>query len=367
MKTHGRYEEYGQHRHFIPGFLAELSEITLTTPVLNLFGEAMANIAKVDTLVAKIPRPQSIIRAYVTKEALLSSEIEGTITTFSEVMEAQQQSKNPESRDVQDVLNYINATEQALAMLREEDLPLVERVIKQAHRILLGGTSYESKTPGEYRKVAVFVGQHVPPTAQYIPTLMQDLERFINSDTYPPLIKAGIAHVQFETIHPFLDGNGRIGRLLIVLGLVADGLQSEPILYPSYYFKRFRSEYYANLDGVRRKGDWESWLKFYLRAISETAIDTEIRMNRLVNVVDTYKENLASITRSTKLLDILLASPIFNITQLAKELGYSYVGASALVQKLEKAGIVKQYNQKRRFKRYRLEEYMSILESDTAF
>jgi Fic family protein len=166
-----------------------------------------------------------------------------------------------------------------------------------------------------------------------------------------------------------LDGNGRIGRLLIVLGLVNDGLLSVPLLYPSYYFKRFRSEYYAYLDGVRFKGDWLSWLKFYLRAINETATDTITRMDLLIKVIKIYKKQLEkfALRDSGMLLNAMLATPVFSITQLAKDAGYTFAGANMIVKKLEQVGIVKQRGSGKRSKIYRLEEYMHILEADTAF
>jgi Fic family protein len=198
---------------------------------------------------------------------------------------------------------------------------------------------------------------------------MRDLEKFLNSDTYPPLLKAGIAHAQFETIHPFWDGNGRIGRLLIVLTLLNDGVTAQPLLYPSYYFKRFRSDYYAHLDGIRRKGDWHSWLRFYLRAVNETANDMVLRMERIAEAIEAYRVQIAelSVKSGDALLDRLLEVPVFSVNQLAGSMGYSFAGANGVIKKLEEAGIVKRTGAGRRFRRYRLERYMEILEADTAF
>jgi Fic family protein len=213
------------------------------------------------------------------------------------------------------------------------------------------------------------VGQPVPLPAPYIPELMRDLERFLNTNTYPPLIKTGLGHAQFEIIHPFSNGNGRIGRLLIILGLINDGLLSFPFLCPSYYFKRFRNEYYAYLDGVKLKGDWLSWLKFYLEAINETAIDTVARVDNIIRVIKTYKKQFTDFDfrDSETLLNTMLATPVFSVTQLARDSGYSFVGASVIVKKLEHVGVVKQRRFMNRYKTYCLEEYMLILEADTAF
>lgn len=365
----GEYVEYMGHRHFIPAPLADLPGIELTGELSGLFGEAMNGIGQVEGLSKNIPYPAPLIRAYVTKEALLSSEIEGTIATLTEVMEAQGRERDPENRDVRDVLNYVDATDTTLRMLNEEKLPLVERVIREAHRVLLDSPAGEGKSPGEYRRVSVSVGRHVPPPASYIPDLMRDLERFLNADDRPPLVKAGIAHLQFETIHPFMDGNGRIGRLLIVLGLVHDGLLRVPLLYPSYYFKRFQSEYYARLDGVRTRDDWRGWLAFYLRAIHETALDTVARMGRLVETIQGYRDRIGrlSLRNADALLNAMLAAPVFDVSQLAQATGYTFAGANLIVKKLLQAGILRQHNTGRRFRSYRLEEYMNILEDDTRF
>jgi Fic family protein len=369
MTVFGRYETHGGREHFIPSPLEVLPPLELTGELLTLFGETMGNIGRLESTADIIAYPQQIIRAYVTKEALLSSEIEGTIATLTEVMEAQNMRRNPENRDVRDVLNYVEAAWRAMEMLRQEGFPLVERVIRTAHRLLLKGTAGESKKPGVYRDGSVMVGHHVPPPAPYIPDLMRDLEKFLNSDTYPPLLKAGIAHVQFETIHPFWDGNGRIGRMLIVLTLLSDGVISRPLLYPSYYFKRFRSEYYAYLDGIRQKGDWPSWIKFYMRAVNETAKDTVKRAYMLGEAIDSFKAIIAELPVKPRefLLDKLLEAPVFSVNQLAQSMGYSFAGMNIIVKKLEGAGIVKQIDSGRRFRRYRLERYMQILEADTVF
>jgi Fic family protein len=369
MAIAGRYEIFDGRRHFIPSLLGTLPVLEMSGEVLSLFGEAMENIGKLENAAASAAYPRQIVRAYVMKEALMSSEIEGTVTTFSEVMEARHANRTTENRDVRDVLNYIEAAWKAVKMLQEEGLPLVERVVRTAHEHLLRGTAGESKNPGVYRDGSVMVGKHVPPPASYISDLMRDLEKFLNSDAYPPLLKAGIAHVQFETIHPFWDGNGRIGRLLIVLTLLNDGVIAQPLLYPSYYFKRFRSDYYAYLDGIRRKGDWRSWLRFYLRAVNETASDMALRMERIAEAIEAYRVQIAelSVKSGDALLDRLLEVPVFSVNQLAESMGYSFAGANGVIKKLEEAGIAKRTGAGRRFRRYRLERYMEILEADTAF
>lgn len=367
---YGVYEELAGCRYFIPAPLAELPELKLSGESAELYGEAMLHLGRVDALAASLPDARALVKAYVLKESLLSSEIEGTVTTLTKVMRAAGSPRaKSEDRDTQDVVNYFKSANKALQMLRQENLPLAERVVKTAHAVLLDTEAGRSKTPGEYRKLPVAVGRHIPPPANRIPDLMKDLEAFLNANTYPPLLKAGIAHAQFETIHPFLDGNGRIGRLLIVLGFVHDGILHEPLIYPSYYFKRFRSEYYDRLDRVRLQDDWNGWLDFYLRAIKATAVDTEERMNRLIRLIQEYRKLLGdlSIRKSAPILSALLDNPVFGIAQLAEATGLSYPTAGLAVKKLERIGVLRQQSAQKRNKTYRLEQYMNILEEDTLF
>jgi Uncharacterized conserved protein len=370
MYVHGTYEELGGRRHFTPYPLADLPEIALSGELTELYGEAMHRLGRLDAAAASLPDVRALIKAYVTKEALLSSEIEGTVTTLTEVMAAlQTPERRSENRDTQDVVNDFEAARTALRMLKEEGLPLVERVVKAAHRVLLDTDAGRGKAPGAYRSFPVAVGGHVPPPANRIPALMRDWEAFVNGNAYPPLLKAGIAHAQFETIHPFLDGNGRIGRLLIVLGFIHDGLLREPLIYPSYYFKRFRSEYYAWLDGIRTKGDWSGWLRFYLRAVNETAADTAARMERLTGVIREYEGQIAalSIKNGDRLLSVLLERPVPDIPGLARAMSLSYPTADTIVKKLVRAGVLTQRSTGKRNKTYRLEAYMAVLEEDTPF
>ena len=371
MAPFGRYEMLDGREYFIPQPLALLPLLESTGDVLTLFGETMKSFGKLENAIASIRYPRQVVRAYVTNEAFLSSEIEGIVTTLSDVMEAQAEYGDPQNlknKNVREVLNCTEATLTAVRMLREERLPLGEKVIKTAHKLLLKEPTDESKNPGMYRDGSVTTEGHAPPPAQYVPDLMGDLEAFLNADIYPPLLKAGMAHAQFEMIRPFEDGNGRMGRLLIVLALLQGNVISVPMLYPSSYFKRFRSEYCTHLDGVREKGEWRSWMIFYLRAMNETACNAVNRIKRITEVIESCRERIArlSVKSEDSILDKLLDSPIFHVNQLAKSLSYTFSGANTIVKKLEKGKVVKQMHTARQFRRYRLEDYMQVLESDAS-
>jgi Fic family protein len=372
MTSWGRYENLNGQEHFIPQPLALLPLLDATGDLLTLFGETMKSIGKLENAVASMPHSQQVVRAYVIKEALFSSEIEGIAAALADVMEAQSEygdPQNPKNKNVRDVLNCVESAWTAVRMLDEENFPLGEEVIKTAHQFLLKGTAGESKSPGMYRDGSVVAGRCAPPPAQYVPDLMSDLETFLNTDTYPPLLKAGIAHAQFEAIHPFWDGNGRIGRLLIILTLLNDRVISVPLLYPSRYFKRFRSEYYARLDDIRENGDWQSWMRFYLRALKETTSDAADRVARVINVIESFQERIAGlqVRSGDVVLGKLLESPMFHVNQVARSLSYSFSGANTVIKKLERGKVVKQTHTARQFRRYRLEDYMRVLEDDAPF
>ncbi len=238
MRETGIYRKIGDLSYFIPHPLPLMNPpLEVNAKMLSLYGEASFALGQLNEMSQRLPDPKRFIRAYVMKEALLSSAIEGIHTSLIDIFTYSLGDSKP-SKNTQLVLNYTNALDTSLNMLTE-GLPIVTRVILKAHETLLNAGEGDKANPGNFRKQSVRVGNLVPPLAQEVPNLINDLEKYIKepSDT-PSLIKAGLAHVQFETIHPFLDGNGRIGRLLIVLMLINDGLLKLPIIYPSYYFKR---------------------------------------------------------------------------------------------------------------------------------
>ena len=278
----------------------------------------------------------------------------------------------PPNKDTQLVLNYTKALEVALKMLQEENLPLVSRVILKAHEALLSGGHGDNKSPGSYRKQSVRVGSLVPPPAPEVLTMIGDLEKYINEpDELPALIRAGLVHVQFETIHPFLDGNGRIGRLLIVLMLIDSGLLELPILYPSYFFKKNHLEYYQRLDNVRTKGDFEGWIEFYLEGIRDSAIDAYRRAKEIEDLEENIRHKIKYNDAfykvrgvSDAILDYLFTHPITGVTELSRSLGKAYNTISNRLQHFSSLGIVSHHSVNERNRLYRFDPYLNLLEQE---
>lgn len=365
----GHYEKFGEHEHFVPDRLPPSPEFHLDTELIELFGEAMQSLGRLGEVQNRIPDKSRFLNIYIAKEAVYSSQIENINTTLTQVLEYNSEEKS-ENKDVQEVHNYIAALNYGVQLMRKKNLPISSRLIKECHKKLLSGVRGEGKMPGQYRKVAVFVGKLVPPPAHYIEDHMYDLEKFINHDhSLHGLIKTGLAHVQFETIHPFLDGNGRIGRLLIVLIMIEYGLISEPVLYPSFFFMKYRSEYYDRLDSVRTKGDYEGWIKYYLRGIRTCANDVVERAwaidGLLKQCVSRLKTNSASIKRNADvLLDQLCATPVISTNDVKDLIDSTHTTAQRLVDIFVDADILVQADEKQRNKMYRFKEYLDILEKE---
>lgn len=364
----GHYEQWGEHRHFVPKPLPPAPPLLMDKEMIELYGAAMQSLGRLDEVATRIPSKRQFIDVYVAKEAVLSSEIEGIHTTLTEVLEYKVRQKMRENRDVEDVLNYMEAMNHALSMVQGQGMPVVSRVITESHAVLLDGARGKGKAPGEFRKVPVFVGELVPPPAHYIPDMIRDLERFMNEDaSCLPLIKTGLAHVQFETIHPFLDGNGRIGRLLIVLLMLDYGLLKEPILYPSFYFKKFRSEYYARLDGVRINADYEGWTKYYLRGIKASADDVVLKAWQIDALLAECTEKINSQLARTRekaliLLDQLFHNPVMSIKDVAELTKSSYPPAQKLVNSFIEMGILEPEGNRQRDKSFIFKRYLDVLE-----
>lgn len=373
MRITGSYETIGSIRYFIPYPLPpQNAAFEMDDEMANLYGAAMRQLGKLDEVTKRLPNAQRFIKAYVIKEALLSSAIEGIHTTILEVFT--QPLAGSTSKETQLVLNYTKALEAASSMIKTSKLPIASRVILKAHQELMYVEGDENKAnPGHYRQQAVRVGNLIPTYAAKIPDLMADLARFINKDdTLLPLIKAGLAHVQFETIHPFLDGNGRIGRLLIVLMFLQADLLSSPIIYPSYYFKKHRYEYYIHLDRVRTHGDFEGWIKYYLTAIEQSCVDAYNRIKEIEKLEQDIRHIIASHQLFTAIqetaqqaLNILFESPVITATDLSERVGKSYNTANNLIEQFVNTGILVPSNkEQQRNKRYIFESYLRVLEEE---
>ena len=366
----GDYESLGSLNHFIPYPLPPNNPpFQMDYNLIELYGKAMHQLGHLNEMARRIPNIQRFIKAYITKEALLSSEIEGIQTTLIDVLSEPNTDFRP-NKETQLVLNYTKSLEVALDLIQNQDMPLVSRVILAAHQTLMEGGDGDKASPGSYRQQSVRVGDHIPPTAPHIPNLIKDLETYINADTTTlPLLKAGFAHVQFETIHPFLDGNGRIGRLLIVLMLLKEGLLNEAIIYPSYAFKKHQMAYYVALDNVRSKGDFEGWIRFYLQSLIESAEDAWSRAKDIEllekNLTKKIMENSLFIKireDALDLLSLLFQYPVIGITDAASHLGKSYNSVGALIERFQEADILIPGSDQKRNRTYLFKGYLDVLE-----
>lgn len=372
MREVGIYQQLGGLNFFIPHSLPPMNpSLELGSEIVSLYGEASFALGQLNEMSQRLPDSRRFIKAYVIKEALLSSAIEGIHTTLIEIF-TQPFGNAKIGKDTQLVLNYTRALEAALQMITLEELPLVSRVILKAHEILMNAGEGDKSTPGQFRKQSVRVGDLVPPPAPEIPRLMGSLEKYINASPETlPLIKAGLVHVHFETIHPFLDGNGRIGRLLIVLMLINSGLLASPILYPSYYFKKYHLEYYQRLDRVRTDGDFEGWIIYYLKAIRDSAIDAHKRAKDIEALEIRFKEFIKTDKNFTKMretalaiLEFLFAYPITGIAEISTQLGRAYNTIQHILREFERHMIVSENIIHKRNKLYRFEPYLQLLEKE---
>ena len=308
---------------------------------------------------------------YVRREAVLSSQIEGTQSTLEDLLEVE---LAPNSRgndsDVSDIVNYVAAMKYGLDRL--EDLPLSLRLIREIHGQLLRGGRGAAATPGEFRTTQNWIGPggaglaqatFVPPPAHEMKQAMHDLEMFLHSSEHPPLlILAGLVHAQFETIHPFLDGNGRLGRLLITFLLVRGEVLHEPLLYLIYYFKLHRAEYYDRLMAVRMSGDWEGWLRFFLRGVCVTAEEATSTAERIFELRERHRAEVMNETGANglKLLAALFQRPLVNVNSVKSELGVSFPTANRLDGRFEELGYLREVSGQQRARIYRYDLYLRL-------
>lgn len=338
--------------------------------------EANKKLAALDGLSARIPNMDLFVSMYVRKEALLSSQIEGTQCTLDDILNPLMEENT--NRNVSDVVNYIKATEFALNRLHS--LPLCNRLIKETHAVLMEGVRGQEKNPGEFRYSQNWIGgqgstirnaRYIPPNPEDMQTAMSDLEKYMNGDdSLDPLIQAALIHYQFETTHPFLDGNGRVGRLLITLFLMEKGILSHPALYISYFLKMNRIEYYDRMTQVRKTGDYEQWVMFFLQALSDSAGDAIQTIDELTALHNQSVAKLGAFskrqqTNLLKLFAYIETNPIIDIQKTAAALGLSYNTVSKMVTILVDEGILRQTDKAGKAKIYSYAEYLDILRKDT--
>ena len=364
-------------RAFVPAPLPPTPTLDLAA-LQSRLETALLALGRLDGLSSLLPDIRLFLYTYVRKEAVLSSQIEGTQSSLSDLLLFELDAvPGVPLDDVLEVSNYVAALEHGLRRLRE-DFPLCNRLIREIHEVLLSRGRGRDKAPGEFRCSQNWIGGRRPGTARFVPPpvfavvdCMSGLERFLNEGEagMPLLLRAGLAHVQFETIHPFLDGNGRVGRLLIALMLHHGGTLREPLLYLSLYFKQHRDDYYGLLDEVRHHGDWEAWLAFFLDGVAETAEGAVETARRLLSVFREDGERMQQTGRATgsalRVHRAMQERPIASLQELAKFAGLSFPAASAGMSILENAGIASELTGKKRNRLFGYDRYLAILGEGT--
>lgn len=325
--------------YFKPSFIPR--ELALTSRTVKALSDADASLGRLQGLGALIRDPELLLGPYLTQEAVASSRIEGTQASLSDVLQAEAAGVPPVSEDIAEVERYIAATRQGYALVN--DLPMSQRLVLQLHEILLSGVRGAEKSPGEFRRTPVWVGSptdspdtaaYVPPLPTDLPDLIKDWEEFVNTPgETPALIRCGLMHYQFETIHPFHDGNGRIGRLLINLMLMEEGRLGTPLLYLSGYLEQHRREYYQRLQEVREQAAIQEWLQFFLTAVRRSADDAVNRAERLVDVRERYLAEAAkSRSHLPTLVELIFSNPFMTVARLQRRTGLTTQGARNVIK-----------------------------------
>ena len=377
----GRYivKAYGEEsvRAFLPPPLPPVPPVRLEA-LQRLLEQANQSLGRLDGLASVLPNLHLFIYAYVRKEAVLSSQIEGTQSSLSDLLlfESDEAPGVP-LNDVQEVSNYVAALNHGLERLRG-GFPLSLRLIREIHAVLLSKGRGSDRQPGEFRRSQNWIGGTRPGTAAFVPPppelvleCMSALELFLHEEQteLPLLVKAGLVHVQFETIHPFLDGNGRLGRLLITFLLCAAGVLREPILYLSLYFKQHRSAYYDLLDRVRAKGDWETWLDFFLTGVRDTAEQSATTARRILAVFDEHRRQIEALGRPAasvlRVFEHMQRHPIVSIPAAAESIGISAPTVAKSLEHMRQLGILRETTGRQRHRLFVYDAYLAILSEGT--
>lgn len=332
-------------------------------------------LARLSGVAGLVPSVDWLLYSAIRKEALLTSQIEGTQATLADLLDEEAGFAVSNTDDVEEVTNYLRAFRLVQAQLRDPaGLPLSVRLLCDAHRVLLDGVRGNGKQPGELRRSQNWIGctrpgnaVFVPPPPEQVPALLADLERFIHdaAQPLPPLVKTALIHLQFETIHPFLDGNGRIGRLLIAALLEHWSLLPEPLMYLSGYLKQHQAEYYRRLSNVRTEGDWEGWVAFFLDGVTVAAQNAERSIVAIASLLTADRRKLLASPKagpaSYRLFEMLPMMPRFNIDQVRQKLGTTFPTANAAVKVLEDLGIVSELTGQKKNRSYSYAAYMALL------
>ena len=372
----GKYiKQLEGYRAFIPEPLPPQPPIAMDAALTRLLSDADHALGRLDGVTSILPNPDLFVSMYVRHEAVLSSQIEGTQSTLEDVLQFEIDTKGQEHpKDVEEVVNYIRSMNDGLKRL--DTLPLSLRLIREIHAKLLQGVRGENRTPGEFRRSQNWIGPanctlatatFVPPPVHEMHAALDNLEKFLHDETtYPALIHCGLAHAQFETIHPFLDGNGRVGRLLITFLLCQRGILKFPLLYLSHYLKFHRAEYYDRLMAIRNDGNWEGWLKFFLKGVGEVSRSATETARKILELRQKYqkliRDKAANQTNAALLLDYLFEQPIVNVRLVEEHVKCAFVTADKLLKQFVEFGIVKEITGGQRNRRYEYTPYLALFE-----
>lgn len=363
----------GGFRAFIPASLSPDPPLAMSPSLLRWFSAAAEAVGRLDGITATLPNPDLFVTLYARQEAVLSCQIEGTQSTFEDVVAFEVTPRATASGDLQEVLNYIAAMRHGLERLSE--LPLCLRLIREIHERLLYGVRGEKSARGEFRRIQNWIGSpgctvanadFVPPPPQELPRLLDEFEGFLHDDTLPPLIHCALAHAQFETLHPFLDGNGRLGRLLITLLLRERKVLREPLLYLSAFFRAHRPDYYEALNRVRQKDGWEGWVEFFLQGVQRTSESAAARARAILDLQERHRqvigEHLGRRSYAAGLHELLLRQPIVTSRLVREELSCTAQTAIQALGAFEELGLLRETTGARRNQRYRYDEYLRLFE-----
>jgi Fic family protein len=374
----GTYRQQpGGFRAFIPNPLPPDQPPRLEGELQRLLSDADRALGRLDGSIQTLPHPDLFVYMYVRKEAVLSSQIEGTQSSLQDLLaEEADLADDARPRDVAEVVNYVRAMNYGLARLGE--LPVSARLIREIHAQLLQGVRGARLTPGELRRSQNWIGPpgssiatatFVPPPPEEVPVALGQLETFLHQpDDLPLLVKIGLAHSQFETIHPFLDGNGRVGRLLITFFLCERGVLHKPVLYLSHFFKQHRQEYYERLQAVRDSGDFEGWLAFFLRGVAEVSAQAAQTARRILELRETHRRLITeelgrAAGNGHRVLERLFERPLLTVKDVQSLLGTTFAGANQIVARLEALGVLRETTGQARHRRFRYDHYIALFES----
>jgi Fic family protein len=363
------------YKAFIPAPLPPDPLLIYSGELQSLLSDADRNIGRLDALASMLPNPDLFVAMYVRHEAVLSSQIEGTQSTLEDVLAFEADALRDDTpKDVEEVVNYVRAMNHGLERL--PDLPLSLRLLREIHAELMKGVRGGEKSPGEFRTSQNWIGGRgsslrdaafIPPPPHEVMNVLGQLENFLHDQRtqVPLLIRCGLAHAQFETIHPFLDGNGRVGRLLITLMLCEEKALSRPLLYLSLFLKAHRAEYYDRLTAIRTQGHWEQWLMFFLRGVSATALAATQTAKDIVALRDVHRNEVAKNAKALTLLDHLFRYPTVSVNNVRKLMGCTFPTASKLITDFETRGWLQEMTGNERNRLWRYQPYLQLFHRET--